>query len=454
MKKTTTLQGKASQLASILFPILITQVGLYLMTFFDVMMSGQYSTEDVAGVSIGSSLWTPVYTGLSGILIGLTPIVSQLIGAGKGKNVSFSVIQAVYLSTFLALVLLLIGSFVLNPLLNSMGLEQPVREVAFDYLIGLAIGIVPLFIYNALRSFIDALGQTKISMIITLLALPVNIVLNYLLIFGKFGFPELGGAGAGYATAITYWIIAAVAFFIVKKVNPFHQYRVFHTFFRVSFKEWKAILAIGVPIGLSIFFETSIFSAVTLLMSNYDTVTIASHQIALNFASLLYMMPLSTAMALTIIVSFETGARRLKDAKQYGLIGIGLAVAAAILSAAILFFCRDGIAGLYTKDSLVIAMSRHFLLYAIFFQVSDAIQAPIQGILRGYKDVNVTFYMSLISYWIIGLPSGYYFANYTDWGPYGYWLGLILGLAIGALTLGLRLIYIQKRMQKQQSGAM
>ncbi|MGJ3195306.1 MATE family efflux transporter [Peribacillus frigoritolerans] len=451
MNQTYTKSQKIRLLFYILIPILITQISMYAMTFFDVMMSGQYSTQDVAGVSIGSSLWTPVYTGLSGILIALTPVVSQLVGSRQSKSVSYSVMQAIYLAVALALFILIIGAFSLNPVLNAMDLEDSVHMVAHDYLIALSLGIIPLFIYNALRAFIDALGQTRISMIITLCALPVNVLFNYLLIYGKFGFPELGGVGSGYATAITYWLIAMVAILVVIKINPFSTYQVFTEFFRVSWKEWRALLLIGVPIGLAIFFETSIFSAVTLLMSKYDTVTIASHQIAMNFASLLYMIPLSISMALTIVIGFEIGAARYKDAKEYSWIGISMALTMSLVLSTILFLFREPVASLYTKDHEVMILTSHFLIYAIFFQISDALQAPIQGILRGYKDVNVTFAMSLVSYWILGLPIGYFFAKFTDMGAFGYWIGLISGLALGAIGLAARLRFIQQVKYKKMA---
>ena len=436
---------KLRQLISILIPILVTQVGVYSMSFFDIMMSGRYSTDDVAGVSIGSSLWVPIYTGLSGIFISLTSIVSHLLGSKQTKTVSFSVIQAVYLAIAIALFVLFIGAFALNPILQIMNLEPNVRQIAHDYLIALSIGIIPIFVYNALRAFIDALGKTRVTMIITMIGLPINILLNYFLIYGKFGFPELGGVGSGYATAITYWIMAIIAILIVKNIHPFSIYGVFQKFHPISWKEWGSLLKFGVPIALSLFFETSIFAAVTLLMSEYDTITIASHQIAMNFASLLYMIPLSISMGLTILVGFEVGGKQYKDAREYSFMGIFLSLAMAFISASILFLFREPIASIYSQDDQVILMTMHFLIYAIFFQISDAIQAPIQGILRGYKDVTITFYLSLVSYWVLGLPIGYILANYANIGPDGYWIGLISGLAIGAVGLALRLRYLQQK---------
>src|SRR3954454_10102549 len=299
MIQTDSKKAKLYQLMVILIPILITQVGMYSMNFFDTTMSGHYSAKDLAGVAIGSSLWVPVSTGLTGILIAITPLVAQLIGAKKEKEVSVSVIQGVYVAIIMAFLVLLIGSFVLNPLLNAMKLEQKVQSIAHDYLIAISFGVFPLFIYNALRSFIDALGKTRVSMLIILSALPINAILNYLFIYGKLGFPELGGVGTGYATALTYWIMLLFSIMIVYKQKPFSHYQIFRGLRFISLRKMGEILLMGIPIGFSIFFETSIFSAVTLFMSEFDTITIASHQIAMNFSSLLYMIPLSISMTLT-----------------------------------------------------------------------------------------------------------------------------------------------------------
>lgn len=284
-------------------------------------------------------------------------------------------------------------------------------------------------------------------MLITLVSLPLNVGAGYVLIFGRLGFPRLGGIGSGIASAFTYWCIFLLALWIVHKVEPFARYGIFRKFHRVSLAKWKDLTKLGVPIGFAIFFETAVFAAVTLLMSRFDTLTIAAHQAANNFASTLYMIPLSICLALTILVGYETGANRLKDAKQYAMIGITTAVGLSLFSAVILMLFRQGVAGLYSGEEEVIALITHFLVYAIFFQISDAIATPIQGVLRGYKDVTPAFWISLLAYWIIGLPLGYVLANSTSQGPYGYWIGLITGLGVAAVLLLRRLFVIQKRME-------
>ncbi len=447
MEQTYSLKEKLLFFIRILFPILVTQIGLYAMNFFDTMMSGRAGADDLAGVAIGSSLWMPIFTLVNGILMAITTIIAQLVGAKNTKDVPFSVIQGVYLSIVIAVIILILGFVAIDPILNNMSLTLEVSYIAKHYLIGLGFGVIPLVIYTVLRCFIDALGHTRVTMVITLASLPINVIFNYVFIFGKFGFPRLGGIGTGYATAITYWVILGFALFVVIKLRPFRPFQLFRSLYPAHLKSWKEILKIGIPIGFAMFFETSIFAAVTLLMSEYNTITIASHQAALNFASYLYMIPLSISMALTIVVGFEVGAKRLKDAKIYSYLGISFAIIMALITSVLLYYLREPIAGLYTNDGQVLELTTHFLLYAILFQLSDAFGAPIQGALRGYKDVNATFIVALISYWLVGLPSGFLLAKYTSLAAFGYWIGLIIGLAVGAITLFGRLYFIQAKKQ-------
>ncbi|RLL44964.1 MATE family efflux transporter [Oceanobacillus piezotolerans] len=445
MYETTTLQGKIKLFIKILIPILITQVGIYLISFFDTVMSGRAGATDLAGVAIGSSLWVPVLTAINGVLLAITPIIAHLTGAKENKLVPKKVQQAIYLSIVLGFLVILLGGMALEPVLNLMALEPEVQHIAKYYLITLGAGIIPLFIFNTLRNFMDALGQTRVSMFIILLSLPVNILFNYLFIFGKFGIPALGGIGAGIATAITYWIICLVSILIIAFMQPFRGYQLFSNWLLPNGRAWREQLKIGMPIGIAMFFETSIFSAVTILMSVYSTNTIAAHQAAMNFASLLYMIPLSVGMALTIPIGYEVGAKRYQEAKKYAYIGISGSIFIAIFNGVILFVFREPVASLYNSDPTVIELTASFIVFAVFYQLADAFGAPIQGALRGYKDVNMTLVISLVSYWLIGLPSGFLLANYTSLEAYGYWVGIIIGLSCGAIALLWRLFHLQRK---------
>lgn len=445
MKQTFTLKEKITQLILLLMPILVTQLGMFSMVFFNVIMSGNFSAADLAGVAIGSSIWNPIFNGLSGILLAVSPIAAHYFGERKQREVSSIVINGIYLSFFIGTLVLMAGFFFLEPLLGIMDLEDHVQQVSFHYLVGLASGIFPLFIYNVLRSFIYAMGKTRVVMIILLSALPLNLLLNYVLIFGKWGFPELGGSGAGFATSITYWIIAALTVYIVHTKEPFSSAMIFFQFKQFQLKKCVEILKIGVPMGLSTFFEASMFAVVTILLSKYTVTTIAAYQSALNIVSFLYMIPVSISMALTVVVGYEVGARRYRDAKTYSWLGICISILFAVVSGIFVVIFRSQIAGLYSNEVDVIQLTAQFLIYALFFQIADSIQVTAQAALRGYKDVNLAFVMTLFAYWGICLPAGYVLANYTNLQAFGYWIGLTIGLFSAGVSLSLRLRFIQKR---------
>lgn len=445
MKQTFSFTEKAKQIFVLLVPILITQLGMFSMVFFNTIMSGKYHSSELAGVAIGSSIWNPIFTGLSGILLAVSPIAAQYFGEKRINEVASVVKHGIFLSIILTIIIFGFGFLLLDPLVNKMDLPSRVQDVAKRYLIGLSFGILPLFVFNVLRSFIYALGRTRVVMVIMISSLPVNFLLNYVFIFGKWGFPEMGGAGAGYATSITYWAILAFTVYIVKAEEPFAAYRVLSDMKEFSLKRCTEILKIGIPMGLSTFFETSMFAVVTILISRFSVTTVAAYQSALNIVSFLYMIPTSISMALTVLVGYEVGARRYKDARDYSWLGIVLAIIIAVVTGLFVVTFRYQVAGLYSNEAAVIKLTAYFLIYALFFQISDAIQVTAQAALRGYKDVNLAFMMTLIAYWAICLPVGYGLAHHSQLGAIGYWIGLTFGLLAAGIALSIRLRFIQKR---------
>ncbi len=432
----------------IFFPILVTQVAFYLISFFDTVMAGRYGSADLAGVGVGASLWAPVYTGLTGILLAVAPLVSQAMGAKREREVKRIVMQALYVAVVIIGLTVVIGLIAVNPILERMELSAEAREVARNYLVMLALGIVPMFVFFVLRTLVDSLGKSNITMVLLLISLPINVLFNYLFIFGSFGFPELGGVGAGVATAITYWILCLAIIAVVFKGELFQRLGILRRFYRPDMKRINELILLGAPIGLAIFSEVSIFSAVTLLLGAYGDVIIGAYQAAINFASFVYMIPLSAASALTITVGFEVGAKRIKDAVQYVVIGLTMCVAVSLFSGILLYLKNEELAALYSRDPQVIEAAAHFMILAIFFQLSDAVAAPTQGALRGFKDVNVTFLLTIAAYWVIGLPLGFYLERYTTLGPDGYWWGLIIGLAVGATLLLVRLMHLIRKSRR------
>ena len=435
------------RLLDIMIPILITQTAIMAMNFCDSAMSGHAGAVHLAGTAIGGNLWMPVMASLNGILLGSMPIIAHLLGRGERQNIGRVVRHTMLLATAFSLLLLVAGVLFLDRLLGTFGLEPQVHYIAKMYIAAIGVGVLPFFLSTALRALVDTSGYTGITMKIYLLALPVNAFLNYCLIFGKFGAPALGGIGAGLATGITYWLEFFIFVWVVQKLPAFAPLRIFTDKFKFDMAQLRENLSLGVPMGMAIFMEASIFGVIAIFIAKFGTVIIAAHQAAMSFTSLLYMVPLSFSMSLTIVVGVEAGARRFGEALRYSLLGIACNITVAVLLTVFVLFDREFIAGLYTSEPVIIRQTIGFLFYAMFFQVMDATAAPIQGILRGYKDVKATFWAGLAAYWLICLPLGCYFDYYMHFGPSSYWLSLDIGLLCAVLFLGGRFWYLQRKIK-------
>lgn len=435
------------RLLDVMIPILITQTAIMAMNFCDSAMSGHAGAVHLAGTAIGGNLWMPVMASLNGILLGSMPIIAHLLGRGERQNIGRVVRHTMLLATVFSLLLLVVGVLFLDRLLGTFGLEPQVHYIAKMYIAAIGVGVLPFFLSTALRALVDTSGYTGITMKIYLLALPVNAFLNYCLIFGKFGAPALGGIGAGLATGITYWLEFFIFVWVVHKLPAFAPLRIFTDKFKFDMAQLRENLSLGVPMGMAIFMEASIFGVIAIFIAKFGTVIIAAHQAAMSFTSLLYMVPLSFSMSLTIVVGVEAGARRFGEALRYSLLGIACNITVAVLLTVFVLFDREFIAGLYTSEPVIIRQTIGFLFYAMFFQVMDATAAPIQGILRGYKDVKSTFWAGLAAYWLICLPLGCYFDYYMHFGPSSYWLSLDIGLLCAVLFLGGRFWYLQRKIK-------
>lgn len=437
---------KVDRLLSIMLPTIGTQMAIIGMNFFDASMSGQAGNVDLAGAAIGGNIWMPIQTGFGGVLMAAMPLVANLLGAGEKDKIPVVVKHGIFLATIFALLILTAGFIFLPTFLGSMGLEPAVYDVALWYLAGLGLGVFPFFWITPLRSMVDTFGYTKLSMKIYMLALPINAFLNYILIFGKFGFPRLGGVGAGVATGVTYWLLFLMFAFFVVRYQPFNEYKVLGLVKPIG--SWlKEYLRIGIPMGVSIFMETSIFGVVAIFVAKFGTDVIAGHQAALNFSSLIYMFPMSFSLALTIVVGVEYGAKRFEDAMTYTKIGLQLSTILAFIYMILEYFNQDLIASIYTTDPDVIVLIKHFIIYAILWQLGDAIGCPIQGSLRGYKEVNSIFWASMLAFWGITLPLGLYLDYYCNQGAYSYWQSLVVGVGISAVILSYWLHRLQKKLK-------
>ena len=444
MHQTHNLNQRMRLFISIFLPILIYQLANFSASFVDTTMTGQYDTLHLAGVSMATSLWIPFFDLLIGIVSALVPIIGHHLGQGKKEKIASDFYQFIYLSLGLSLILFALV-FVGAPLvLAHLGLEPLVEEVAKNYLWYLALGIIPLLLFSTIRSLFDALGLTKLSMYLMLLLLPLNGSFNYALIYGAFGFPEMGGAGAGLGTSLAYWVLLLISLLVAVKHPKVRAYELW----KIRPLDKKGLIEgirLGLPIGGTVFAEVVIFSVVGLVMAKFSSLIIASHQAAMNFSNLMYAFPMSISTSMSIIVSYEIGANRPDDVKKFCKLGRLTALGIAGFTFLFLYILRDRVAALYGSDTEFIRMTSVFLTYSLFFQLADTFAAPLQGILRGYKDTQVPFFLGLIAYWGVSLPLGLFLDYYTSLGPYGYWIGLIASLVTSGILFQWRLHNIQKK---------
>lgn len=429
-------------------PIIVAQLSHTAMGFVDTVMAGRVSPRDLAAVALGNSIWVPVFLLMTGILLATTPKVAQRFGAGQEHSIGPLVRQALWLALVVgcaAAVLLWNAEWVLQ----AMQVEPSLIEPSMGYLRAVAWGFPPVALYHVLRCYSDGLGHTRPSMVLGLIGLLINIPANYIFIYGKFGLPAMGGVGCGWATAL---VMIFMSLGMAAWVRWAPLYRSSQLFSHFEWPQWaviKRLLSIGIPIGIAVFAEASIFAVIALLIGGLGATVVAGHQIALNFSGLIFMIPYSLGMAITVRVGQALGRGDPRGARFASGVGMAAALAYACLSASAIMLSRESIALLYTPDPSVIVLATALLTYAALFQFSDALQVMAAGALRGYQDTRMTMLITLVAYWGIGLPVGYGL-GLSDWfgepsGPRGLWQGLVVGLTCAGIMLSYRLVRSARR---------
>ncbi|MDP6967636.1 MAG: MATE family efflux transporter [Gammaproteobacteria bacterium] len=429
-------------------PILLAEVLHLSSTVVDTIMAGQYSSLDLAGVSIGGSTLFPLMILVVGIVMATTPSVAQAFGASQLHRIGPLVQQSIWLAISLGLLSILLIMLV-EPVFNLLAITGPVRTIALDYLFAASFALPAITLMQSLRSFSEGLSITKPMVYFTLLGALINIPINYAFIYGKFGLPAMGGVGCGWATTISAWATTLGMAGYIYWRPVYRQCGFFERFYWPQLDVLTQLLKVGVPIGISIFIEATMFAIVALFLAPLGTTVVAGHQLVLNFSSLSFMLPMSIGIALTIRIGQAVGAGHAQEAKQLVIIGFTLALAMATATCCLMLSVPDIIAQIYTQDQAVIDVAVSLFFLAAMFQLSDAIQVAGAGILRGYKDTKWPMLMIVISYWVIGLPLGY-ILGLTDLllpalGAQGFWIGIICGLSCAAALLCFRVLYIVKK---------
>lgn len=434
-------------------PVMIAQISQTAITFVDTIMAGNYSKTALSGVAIAVSIWLPTILFGQGLLTVLTPIISNLNGAAKRNLVADHTRQGVVIALILSVMMMLILYHSDKIISLRSSAEHPIDpqmvEVAVSFLRAIMWGVPAFLLFLVYRNQCEGLSNTKPAMVIIFIALLANIPINYILIYGKLGLPAFGGVGCGITAAIIFWLMFILMRLYTLTTASQKDIRNTPVTKLVDFAIIKKVIVLGTPLALAYFFEMSLFAVIALLIAPLGQITVAAHQIIFTISSLTFAIPLSLGVATSIRVGYLLGKQKPSLAKQTAYISLAISFAIAVVVALILVIFRTPIIELFTKEAAVIAICMHLIILLAIYQASDYLQVVASNVLRGYKDTQSIFFITLLSYWVVGLPVGYILAL-TDLvmqplGAAGFWIGIISGLAVAAVLLIGRMIYLQKQ---------
>ena len=437
------VRNEVSSLWKLAWPILIGQLATVGMGAADVAMTGHTNPEELAAVSLGAAIWSIVLVTVSGIMMAINTLVAHEIGAARHDRVPHIVRQALWKALLVGLVACLLTNMAAL-VFDHLMLEPAVAAKAKLFVHIISCALPPFAAYRALYGYSTSINQTKPVMVIALAALALNIFVNYLLIYGHWGMPKLGGVGCAVATTCCVWMML-LAMLAWIRIAP-----AYHATYPFTHWEWPQtasigpMLRLGLPIGVTYFAEVSAFGVISLLVARFGVIQVSAHQIALNFSSVVFMVPLTFGIALVTRVGHAVGEANLRRARFISWVGVAMSLTAAIVSATLITVFRHQIAQAYTSDPQVQELCAQLLLFAALFQLSDATQVATSCAIRGYKVTRQPMLIQLLAFWGFSLPIGYVLGLAPQgfiWSPAepmaaaGFWIGLVTGLTVAAVLL-------------------
>jgi MATE family multidrug resistance protein len=427
-------------------PVIIGQLAVFSMNFVDTVMSGRLPNREIAlaALGIGGAVWSSMLMFVLGTLMVVQPSVAQLDGALKRQEAAAQTRQALWIALALAVPYFLLCYFS-PPLLTAFDIDPAIVPTAAAYLRAMSWGAPGLCLVFLLRFFSEGTGHTRPTMLYGVAGALLNIPLNYVLMFGKLGVPAMGTVGVGYATSIVIWLQFLMLFFYIRSHRHYEPFELMSRLEKPHWGEIWGLLKVGVPIAVAIFVEGSLFVMAALLIGRLGPVPAAAHLIAINFAALVFMIPVGLSSAISIRVGNAVGRRDPPGARYAGFIGITIILVIQTISAIMMFLFPGTIVRLYTDDPVIAPLAVSLLFYAAVFQYPDGLQMVASGALRGFKDTRMPVVYMVISFWIVGLTMGYHLTFARDMGPAGMWIGMIAGLSVAAVLLLRRFNHTSKR---------
>ena len=441
------------QLIKIGVPIFGSQLSYTLMGATDTIIAGRASANDLAGLAVGTAFSNTIWFFFTGIIFAVTPIVAQLYGAKKFLEIGQKLREIIWVAAGLGLLMAFIF-YNMDIIIELLPIKNSITSVTIGYLKAVSIGWFFVTIFTCLRCYSEGMTFTKPVFYIAFSGMLLNIPLDLIFVYGWFGAPKLGGIGCGIATSIVSFIMMISIFVYINYSKNYKKTEPFSIFSLPSLKTTKEVFKLGLPIGLGIFIELSMFSGAAIILSVLGEIVVASHSVAISIASLFFMVPLAIGLASSTRVGNLIGEKNPYQAKIAATSTILLCISGALINSIIIISFGSFIVGLYTTEVPVLELAISLILFAAIFQLPDGIQMGALGSLRGYKDTFIPMILLMISYWIFAMPIGYYLTNFgfgTPLGAKGMWFGMIIGLTIFSFLAIFRLKWVVKNQIKKTS---
>lgn len=426
------------------WPLILNNLFSMGVNVADTLMIGRLGATPLAALAVGSGLWIGIFLGGLGILMALGPTVSHHYGAQRMMEIGHDTRQALWLALMASGIAIVLMRNV-SPLLDFIGIDPGIRDLAAGYLQALSWGVPGAYFYHAFRQMNEGVGRTVPIMVVTGLTLLINVCLSYVFVFGKLGFAPMGVEGCGYGMALSFWCMFLMILVHVLRHPYYTRFDLWRGMTQPDRKAIVHLLGLGWPIGLSLLLQAGLFTTLALLMGRLGEDYAAAHQITLNYAGLVFMIPLGLAFATAVLVGQAIGRGAPRDARRTGVIGIGLCFSIAGTIAIITLACAPRIAALYTRDPAVVALATSLLAISAFLQLGDGTQSAAAGALRGLKDTRVPMLINGAIYWGVGFVAAWTLGLGLGLQGRGIWAGLALALCTAAVVLSLRFRYIVGR---------
>ena len=425
---------ESSALVKVAIPAILAQLAQVTLGVVDTLMAGNYSKQALAAVGTGANAFMIIFALYLGLSFALNPIISHYNGQGQFKQIGKTFQMGIFIGAIFGTLAFVILRNMEAPL-RLMGVSPDIAGLTADYLTALSWGTVPAFLFLALRSSNEGLFSTKAIMVCSFLVIPFNVIFNNWFIYGGLGLPAMGAVGVGYATSLVWTILFLFLLLYTYKTKRYEHLDIFKD---ISFPKRKLIkeyFSIGTPIAFGMLMEVGLFGMVGIMVARYGVDLTAAHQIAMNIATIAFMVPLGLSVAITARVGYWQGKQNYQQVRLAGFCGIGLSILFQAFSVSLMLLFRYDFVGFYTDNLELITLAASLIFLAAIFQFSDGLQINSAGALRGIKDTKIPMIYMAIAYWIFGFPIGYYLAEYQELKVQGFWIGIIIGLSIAATLL-------------------